>query len=180
VESIRSGPLSGNAKTKQELEAKLSELAQSLQHAGSLAWVAAAYSRTNENVLDLLHRCQRADRFLRDNMDKLADGQNHGYQSAWQLMDNLFESISESRDVPRTAMLDRSRWYDEDDRAKIDLRLRDFSIAYERANQAVSVKAARDARRELQGMIEPLADVETLLEDTIYEKVLRTLQQLAA
>lgn len=177
VRGIRSGVMARNDEVRARLQERLTSLEQSLADAGRLAAVAEAYTRTNEKVVDLQAACRRVDRFLRDNMSALADG-GSSYDADWRLLDTLFDAVSERRDVPRSAVLDRSEWYDVEDRAKIDMRLNHFSDAYARASVAINGKAARDTHTYVRTMIEALDDVETLLETTIYDKVLRTLQDL--
>jgi hypothetical protein len=178
VGKIRSGWRDDNDKVRAELEAALEDLDGRLQSAGELAWVAAAYSRTRESIVGLLGSCKRAERFIRDNMDDLTDASSPQYEANWRLLDMMFEGIGEASEVPRKAVLDRAEWYDERDKDQIDLRLNDVVRAYTEAAKSVRTKAARDAQGELGDMIRPLEDVDTMLRDTLYDEVLRTLQQL--
>jgi hypothetical protein len=179
VSGIRSGMLAKNDAQKRALEQKLGELEQSLHRAGELAWVAAAYSRTYEEVTELLQSCRRADRFVRDNMEVLASAKDADHRAGWKLLDAIFDGVGEKREAPIGTMLDRDEWYDQQDKAQIEMRLRDFVVAFERGSVSIRTKAARDVAADLRAMIAPLEEVEAVLQSTIYDKVLRTLQRLA-
>ena len=163
---------------KRELQEKLAELEESLDHGSDLARVAGAYLRVHEKVATLLHLCKRTDAVLRATVDDLEDDRSPAYDAAWRVMQTLFESIGDNRDVPRSVLLDRAEWYDVQDKAQIELRLNDFSFAYAAAADSVRSKLVRDARRDLETMVRSLEDVETLLRTTVYDKILRALEAL--
>jgi hypothetical protein len=140
--------------------------------------VADSYSQTLEKVTTLLELCKRAKTFLRENMGDLSDGASASYVADWRVLEAIFEGIEANRDVPRSVMLGRAQWYDQSDEDTVEMRLNDFSLAYKGASKSVDARDARDTQRELESMIGPLEDVEVLLRDTIYKKVLNTLQNM--
>jgi hypothetical protein len=169
-----------NEEAKRQLTEKLQEIQQHLRNAGNLAQVAEMYSRTHENVLELLWLCRRAERFLSDNLDDFRNRSNASYAGNWKVLDTLFETIDSSRDAPRKAVLDRGEWYDATDKAQVELKLQEFTSAYERASVGVRSKAADELLPELRGMTRPLLDAENLLRSTVYDKILRSLQRLSS
>ncbi|GEM_PF-2309125 len=179
IQTIRSGIMARNEKAKQQLTESLKQLQQNLQHTGELARMAEVYSRTHENVLELLWLCRRAERFLKDNLDECRDRNSANYAGNWKVLDAMFETIDSNRDSPRKAVMDRGEWYDESDKRQIELLLQQFTSAYERASVCVRTKVADDLLHELRGMTGPLQDAETLLRNTVYDEILRTLQKLA-
>lgn len=163
---------------KEELEARLVQLQEGLQHAGRIASLAAAYTRAHGMVRSLNELCARAQVFIRENMESLVDRDAKEYDVDWRTVEMIFDGIRANRGVPQLAALDRHEWYDDQDRAQIDLRLDDFRLSYERATSAVERKAARDAEAELRRMIEALGQVDLMLDNTLYAKMFDALQSL--
>jgi hypothetical protein len=176
--ALRSGFLARNEEAKQALEARIEQLQTSLRHAGQIATLAAEYTRAHQKVRALAELCSRATAFIRENMDSLVDRGAAQYQVNWRTLDMIFDGITQNRDVPSLAALDRQRWYDDQDRAQIDLRLRDFGLAYERGKGAIERRAARDAEDELKTMVEALREVDLMLDNTLYAKMFDALEAL--
>ncbi len=178
VESIRSGVMARNDEQKQKLAQKLELLEQNLQRAGQLSQVAESYFQTQENILELLALCRRAEVFLKDNLAESRDRSSADYTLNWKVLDGIFETIDSNREAPRKVVLDRSEWYDSSDKDKIELLLQQFTSSFERASTNVRNKLADDLLFELRGMTNHLQDVETLLRNSLYNKILRALQTL--
>ncbi|RMF29186.1 MAG: hypothetical protein D6759_14415 [Chloroflexi bacterium] len=180
VQTIRSGFRANNEEAKQHLSERLKQLQQNLQQAGQLARVAEAYLRTYEDVLELVWLCRRAERFLKGNLDNCRNRDNPDYLGCWNVLDAMFETIDSNRDTPRKAVMDRARWYDEEDKKQIEILFQQFTQAYERASVCVRTKVADDLLHELRGMTRSLQDAEALLQSTLYDKILRALQALGS
>lgn len=180
VQSIQSGWRAKNDEAQQKLRDRLAQLEQSLSHTGELAWVAAAYARMLESTLELLQSCTRAQLFFRENIDSLSRRAHDEYDADWRLAQVLFDGVDENRAMPRKALLDRVDWYDEKDRAQIDLLLNGFDEAYSQATAFVQTKAAREVQPQLDRMVASLKSVRDALQTTMYDQVLQTLQQLKA
>jgi len=180
IQTIRSGMLARNDEAKQQLATKLNQLQQNIQHAGELARVAEEYSRTLENVLELLWLCRRAERFLNDNLDDCRKRNSGNYAGNWKVLEAIFETINSNSDTLRKVVMDRAKWYDEKDKAQIELLYGKFQSAYDRASTDVRNKVADELLYELRSMTGLLQEVETLLRDTVYDKILRTLQKLGS
>jgi hypothetical protein len=169
-----------NDELKKKLEAQLQELRNSLHHAGQIATLASEYTRAYQKVRALSDLCNRANLFLRENMDSLADRDAPNYESDWRVLELTFDGIRDNQDVPLLAALDRANWYDDQDRAQIDMRLRDERRVYDKAADAVTRRAAREVEREVKTMIDVLAEVNLMLEDTLYAKMFDALKTLDA
>lgn len=178
VRAIRSGVMARNEEAKRQLMQSLEQLQQNLQHAGELAQVAEGYFQTLENVLELRSLCGRTEGFLKDNLNECRNSDSANYAGNWRVLEAMFQTIDSNRDAPRKVVLARAEWYDERDRDQIGLLLQQFTAAYERAAAHARNKIADDLLYELRGMISPLQDSETLLRNTVYDKILRTLQKL--
>lgn len=178
VRTIRSGMMARNEEAKKQLMQSLEGLQQNLEHVGELAQVAEGYLQTLENVLELRYLCGRVEGFLKDTLDECRSRDSANYVGNWRVLEAMFQIIDSSRDAPRKVVLDRAEWYDKSDKDKIELLLQQFTAAYERAAAHARNKIADDLLYELRGMISPLQDAETLLRNTVYDKILRTLQKL--
>ena len=179
VQTIRSGLVARNDEVKKQLTTSLTELKQNLEHARELARMAEVYSRTHENILELLWLCRRAERFLRDNLDDCRNRTCANYTGNWKVLDVIFETIDSNRDSPRKVVMDRAEWYDKDDKAQVELLLHQFTSHYDQASACVRNKVADDLLHELRDMTSPLQDAETLLRTTVYEKILMALQKMS-
>jgi hypothetical protein len=180
VQAIRSGLMTKNDETKQQLAESLKQLQQNLQHAGELSHAAEGYFQTYENILELLSLSRRLERFLKDNLDDLRDRRNSNYAGGWKVLEAMFETIDSRREAPQKVVLDRAQWYDKDDKAQIELLLQQFTSAYERASTHLRHRIADDLQFELQATTRYLQDVHTLLRSTLYDKILKTLQKLGS
>ena len=178
VKALRTGVFARNDDLKKKLEAQLQELRNSLHHAGQIATLAAEYAQAHQKVRALTELCNRANLFLRDNMDSLCEHDDPNYLSDWRVLEMIFDGIRDNQDVPRLAALDRANWYDDQDRAQIDMRLEDERRAYDQAADAVARKAARDLERHVKAMIDSLAQVNLMLENTLYAKMFDALKAL--
>jgi hypothetical protein len=178
AKSIRSGFRARNEEARRELETRLAELGRALDHAGALARAAEAYSRTLENIVSLLQACGRVRDFLQANLEDLSESSGADYHADWRVVDAMFDAIRENQSVPRAVLLDRAEWYDQEDKDKIELRLSDFNGAFRDASKSARNRFVRDLENELRGMISPLEDVEFLLRATVYDKILRTLEEI--
>ncbi len=178
VRALRTGVFARNDDLKKKLEKQLEELRNSLHHAGQIATLAAEYAQAHQKIRALTELCNRANLFLRDNMDSLCERADSNYLSDWRVLEMVFDGIRDNQDVPRLAALDRANWYDDQDRAQIDMRLEDERAAYAKAAEAVGRKAARDVEREVKTMIDSLAQVNLMLEDSLYGKMFDALKAL--
>jgi hypothetical protein len=178
VKALKLGWSQRSSKVKEELESDVAKLRESLQHAGRLATLASEYSRAYEKIRSLNELCNRANLFLRENMDALSHRNDVSYESDWRVLELIFDGIRDNQDVPDLAALDRANWYDDQDRAQMDLRLDDERRAYGKAADAVARKAARDAEREVKAMIDALSQVDLMLENSLYGKMFDALKAL--
>jgi hypothetical protein len=178
VEDIRSGLGARNNQAKKALTEKLGRVEASLGQVGELAKAAEAYGKSLENVLELLWLCQRAERLVHDNSQDFGKKTSPNYAASWRVLDTLFETIESRSEVPRKAIMGLSAWYDERDRAQMDLLLNDFTAAFERASLYTRRRDASDLAGELEDMVKPLQRADTLLRSTVYDKILPTLQSL--
>jgi hypothetical protein len=178
VAAIKDGFGGGNKAAKEELAKKLDELQTNLRAAGELARMGEAYTRTQDEIRSLLWDCERAKAFLAENMDDCNNRESPKYESCWRLLDSIFDSIDKKRDPIRRALDDRSRFYDAQDKAQIEQRLTDFALAYASIQESVRHRAAMDVRDRLATMIGHLDDVSDKLDDTMYDKILDSLQKL--
>lgn len=178
VAGIRDGFGGGNKAAKEALTKKLDALQQNLRAAGELARMGEAYTRTQEEIRDLLWDCERAKAFLAENIEDCTDRNSPKYESCWRLLNSIFESIGKKRDPVRRALDDRARWYDQADKAQIEQRLTDFALAYASILESVRHRAAMDVRDRLATMIGYLEEVSGRLDDTMYDKILDALQTL--
>jgi hypothetical protein len=180
VGALRLGWSQRSSKVKEKLESDVATLRDSLQHAGRIAALASEYSRAYEKIRSLNDLCNRANLFLRENMDSLSKRNNATYDSDWRVLELIFDGIRDNQDVPNLAALDRAKWYDDQDRVQIDLRLDDERKAYDRAAEAVARRAARDAERAVKAMIDALSQVDLMLENSLYGKMFDALRALDA
>ena len=178
VKTLKVGWSQRSTKVKEQLESDVAKLRESLQHAGRLATLASEYSRAYEKVQALSELCNRANLFLRENMDSLAKRTAPEYESDWRVLELIFDGIRDNQDVPDLAALDRAKWYDDQDRAQIDLRLEDERRAYDKAADAVGRRAVRDVEREVKTMIDALSQVDLMLENSLYGKMFDALKAL--
>lgn len=178
VAAIKDGFGGGNKAAKEELAKKLDELQTNLRAAGELARMGEAYTRTQDEIRNLLWDCERAKAFLAENIDDCNNRESPKYESCWRLLDSIFESIDKKRDPIRRTLDDRSRFYDAQDKAQIEQRLTDFALAYASIQESVRHRAAMDVRDRLATMIGYLDDVSDKLDDTMYDKILDSLQKL--
>lgn len=178
VAAIKDGFGGGNKAAKEELAKKLDELQTNLRAAGELARMGEAYTRTQDEIRNLLWDCERAKAFLAENIDDCNNRESPKYESCWRLLDSIFESIDKKRDPIRRTLDDRSLFYDAQDKAQIEQRLTDFALAYASIQESVRHRAAMDVRDRLATMIGYLDDVSDKLDDTMYDKILDSLQKL--
>lgn len=178
VAGIRDGFGGGNKAAKEELTKKLDALQQNLRAAAELARMGEAYTRTQDEIRDLAWDCERAKAFLAENIDDCSDRNSPKYDSCWRVLDSIFESVGKKRDPVRRALDDRAQWYDREDKAQIEQRLTDFALLYERTAESVRHRAAMDVRDRIATMIGQLDEVSGRLDDTMYDKILDSLQKL--
>jgi hypothetical protein len=178
IGSIRDGLAKKNDQVRQDLTTALKGLEERLDGVGKVAEVAESYFRTHENVTGLLSTCQRLQLFVEDNELELGDWKSPGSEASWRLVAGLYQRLNETRDAPKKVLLDRADWYDEQDRAQIAGKLNDFSSAFDRAKGFVDEKKVPGLKNQLEQMITPLLDAELLLEATIFDKILPSLQKL--
>ncbi len=180
VQTIRSGMMARNDEAKQKLEDSLKQIQDNLKLTGKLAQAAEAYARTLEDVLELLALCRRADDVLKENLESCRDRNHPNYASTWRVLDEIFRNIDNNRDTARKVIAGRQEWYDQQDKIQIEDRLNQFNQAYSSALADVRVKSADELSRDLRGMNGNLQDTELFLRSTVYDKILRTLQDLGA
>lgn len=178
VQTIRSGVMARNKEAQEKLTKSLKELQQNLQHAGELAQRTEEYLRTHENILELQWLCRRAEGFLKDNLDDCRSRNSANYTGNWNVLDTMFQTIDTNREASRKVVMNRAEWYDERDKDQIEILLQQFTSAYDKAAAHVKHQVASDLLHELHSMTSALQDAETLLRNTIYNRILRTLQKL--
>ncbi|SMC24381.1 hypothetical protein SAMN02746041_01978 [Desulfacinum hydrothermale DSM 13146] len=178
VDSIKSGWLARNESTKKELQETIDKLRQAVRDTGTLAHHIEGYLRTLENIKELLFICKRVEHLVTDNLTALRNRTDIYYQSTWDLVDLLMESLDRERTTSRMAFLDRISWYDDKDKHQMEMLLRQFAQAFERASGHRETRAADNLLYRMQDMTGTLQNAEALLKDTIYDKSLRTLQSL--
>jgi hypothetical protein len=181
VQDIRSsGVFRKNDEARQELQAKLDELAQNLRDVGKLAQYGEDYTRRHEEILELLWDSERARAFLKQNELACNDAGHPDYVGAWQVLEAIRESMDKRRDPALESLDAQASWYSERERAQMDERRENLVRAFERASQAIRVKAGSDARHQLDALIEQLEHVENALNRTLYDDIFQSLQELAA
>jgi hypothetical protein len=180
VQTIRSGMMARNDDTKQKLDTVLKQIQENLKLTGKLAQAAEAYARTLEDVLELLSVCRRADDILKENLDSCRDRNHPNYASTWRVLDEIFRTIDTSRDTARKVISGRQEWYDQQDKIQIEDRLNQFTQAYTTAVADVRMRSADELVRDLRSMNGNLQDTELFLRSTVYDKILRALQDLGA
>jgi len=178
VQTIHSGIIARNKKAQDKLMQRLKELQQNLQHVGELGQRTEDYLRTHENILELQWLCSRAESFLKDNLDDCRSRTSTNYAGNWNVLDTMFQTIDTNREASRKVVMDLAEWYDEKDRNQIELLLQQFTSAYDRAATHVRHQVPSDLLYELRGMTSALQDAETVLRNTIYNRILRALKTL--
>jgi hypothetical protein len=177
VSEIKSSMFANNEKAKAELQAKIDGLETDLQNVAKLTHVIRAYFRTHENVLKLTAICERTSRFVQANAD-LRDREAAGYAGAWSVLGEMFAAIDENRDAALEVSLNVAEWYSTADAAQIPTLLNQFTSAFDRARENMREKTASPLADRLDEMRNSLRSVETVLEATMNNQVLPTLQGL--
>lgn len=181
VQEIRaSGVFRKNDEARKELQAKLDVLAQNLRDVGKLAQYGEDYTRRHEEILELLWDCERARAFLKENEAACNDGSHPDYVGAWRVLETIRESMDKRRDPALESLDAQASWYSERERAQMEERRQNLVRAFERASEAIRVKAGSDARHQLDALIEQLEHVENALNRTLYDGIFQSLQELAA
>ena len=180
IQSIRSGKMARKEEeeAKQQLVGSLEQLQKNLQHTGELAQAAEEYFKALENVLELRSLCERAEGFLKDTLNECRNRDSANYAGNWRVLEAMFQTIDRNSHASRKVVLDCAEWYDQSDKDKIEIYLQQFTAAYERASAYARNNIADDLLHELRGMISSLQNAETLLRNTVYNKIMRTLQKL--
>jgi hypothetical protein len=178
VKEIRArGLFTNNEKAKEELGKKLAELQANLEAAGKLSEAAEAYSRTRENVLELLWLCRRAQRFVDDYLEqKPADNEDPMF---WRVLEEIFQFIESSRETPLKVMFSRADWFDEQDKGQMETLLNQFNHGYTTAVTFLRVKRPSELSQELRVMTARLQEADSLLQGTLYDKILRGLKKIS-
>ena len=176
--TISSNLFARNEEAKRQLEAKLQEFQQNLQDVGKLAWVAEEYVRNHQSVQELLSLCRWAERFLRENLDDCLDRNSARYAESWKVLEVMLDTIEMNRQPSLNAAMDRVTWHSEQDKNQVELRLHDFEAAYGQSVAFLKTRAADQLLGKLGDMTGALQYVQTALQDTLYARILRTLQQL--
>ncbi len=178
VNTIRSGFMARNKEAQMQLAQKLQELQHNLQLVGELTQVVETYFETHENVLELLSHCSRAQEFLKENIEECRNKDTGNYSGNWKILDIIFQNMKRSDKAANKVILDRAKWYDQQDKDQIELLLQQYTAHYGRGEASVRHKVADDVLHELRGMTNALEDTEALLRNTIYGKILKALQSL--
>lgn len=173
-----SGGLFGKGAASQEAQAKLAQVQASIREIGKLGEVARAYATAHDEVRHLLFLSERAEQFLRDNVDVARTRGAAEYSASWQLMATWFDTLATTQDAVRKNVLDRSEWYDDQDRNQIGLLLTQFTAAYNQASTAARNHLADELLHHLREMSARLRDADSLLRNTLYDKVFRAIQGL--
>jgi hypothetical protein len=176
--SIVEGIRAKDKDAKNELLQNLTELKNNLRLTGELAGLAESYFKAYENVLKLRLFCSRADTFLKENLDDCRKRSSPAYTGNWKVLHVIMQDINSDRGVVRNAVMDLTQWYSEDDKGKTKIFITQFSTAYDHAEIHLEAKMADDLLRDLQEMTARLLDIEAMLRDTIYEKILKNLKGL--
>jgi hypothetical protein len=168
-----------NDDAKKQLADSMEKLRQSLTHAGELAQAAENYFQTFQNVLELRLLCSRAEDFLRENIDECRDRERPDYEGDWKILQIMLQTIETNSQVARQVVMQCANWYDRDDNNQITLLIQQFTTYYDGAKSDVNHREANDLLRDLHDMTTRLLDVETLLGNTIYKKILMALKNLS-
>jgi hypothetical protein len=174
VENIRAK----DKEAKNELLQNLTELKNNLRLTGELAGLAESYFKAYENVLKLRSLCSRASTFLEENLDDCRKRTSPAYAGSWKVLRIIIQTINSDRGVTRDVVMDLTEWYDENDKGKVKIFITQFTTAYDHADIHLEAKMADDLLRDLQEMTVRLLDIEAILKDTIYDKILKNLQKL--
>jgi hypothetical protein len=177
VESIRSGPFGRNANAKQALAETTAKLRENLQTVGLLAQLAGTYFRAHENALELHWLCNRAERFLQDNLNATRERDTEAYKLTWTTVEEMFDTIGRNSDTSRQVAMNIADWYEEDGK-QITLLFNQFTAAYNQADAYKQARAPVDMLNALRAMTASLQNVETLLENTMQARILATLQNI--
>jgi RNA polymerase subunit RPABC4/transcription elongation factor Spt4 len=178
IQNIRSSWLVKNDDAKTKLEQNLTTLQENLQKASDLAQAAEVYCQVHESIHELLGHCRHAERFLKDNLEDCRNAGNADYVNNWRYMETIVEQINSSRDVPRKVAMGREEWYDQDDKARLETYLNQFTSSFDKAKAFLKSRVADDLVTQLTYMVDHLENAKELLSDTIYKKILGTLRKL--
>jgi hypothetical protein len=175
---IRSGLRVDNEGTKERLTTELEALQVKLGQIGDLAVVAERYSRLHGDVAVLLDHVIRAERMISDEADAFRSKSNPRYAANWRVIESMFATIEAARGPIVDAVFNRISWFNEIDRAQIQPHLSAFDSDFRAAQQAMKLKAANDARANLEAMARPLEAAERLTSVTLYEEIFPALQSI--
>lgn len=180
VKEINSGMFGrgANEQAKQKLTLKLGELEQNLSLVGDLARLGEQQARLNQEVHRLLWDCERARAFMTENFADASDRERPGYESAWRIMDTIFDSIEKRDDLIASVQADSARWFDDVDRQGVVDRVTDYTEAKNRASESVQNRAAITAQARIDAMCTALDKVTGTLNRTMYDKIFDSLQTL--
>jgi hypothetical protein len=180
IQKISSGMFgrAANEEAKAELDAAFTELEGHLRRVGELARLGEQQARLNQDVHRLLWDCERARAFMTENFDDASDRKRPGYESAWRIMDTIFDSIEKRDDLIASVQADSARWFDAADRQGVVDRVTDYAEAKNRASESVQNRAAITAQARIDAMCAALDKVTGALNRTMYDKVFHDLQLL--
>lgn len=179
ADTLKGGPLGGNAKEKKaELDAQVQKMETTLDNVGTLARMGTAYAESQEDVLSLLFLCRRAEKVAGDYAEDCRDKSRPGHDTAWRVLETLFDSMD--LDVVHRVKNQRQAFYDQEDNIKITGWLDDFDKANAKRATSLRMRATDELRREMADMVEALDRTEALLKNTLYVRILKTLERVGA
>lgn len=178
INAVRSGFRTDNKQAKEDLSRAVSDLKSRLRAVGVLARTAETYLDVHESLLRLLSSCERLSQFLRENRDDASNWKSSNYAGDWRVIDTLVQEITNGNEVPRRVLLDRAEWFDADDKAKIQIKLNDFTEKFNKATVHANAKQVDGLSAQLEDMVGQLRDADILVKDTVDHKILGTLAAL--
>jgi hypothetical protein len=164
---------------KKELQEKLAMLEAKLGNIGQIARAAEAYLRAHENLLALGAVCHQVEEFINTHGGSLGNVTSGRFKHDWQLLDQLYNEVEKNQQTARRVVMDREEWYDEQDKAQINGNLMESTMALERVSKDIRNRSADSLAMEVETMQRHIVNADTALQDTLYRKILDTLQRLA-
>lgn len=179
IDRIQSGRHADNEEARNALAGQVSELEASLKQVGELAGVAESYGRALEDVLELLWLSERAQQVVEEQIqDGVSGSGSPGQETGWAVFNDLWSRIDRGRDPVRKSTMGLSNWFDGNDAGQMTGIFKRFDQHYFSASAFARGKQSAPLADQLRAMVIELRDAVTLLRNTLYDRILRTLQTL--
>jgi hypothetical protein len=163
---------------RQALTEDLANLRKGLAAVDGLARSATAYIDLRDETHRLLVHCITLKNYVSTDQDQLRKHLTTSYQDRWRAVDAMLDSMAQNTEACRRQHLQRGRWYDATDSEAIGSRLADFDRAFAQCAAFATSQDVDGVERALDDMQRPLELVDTLLKDTLQEKILGGLTQI--